>query len=57
MRCYINKHDNPSLFSPSGGGGNYVLSTSLTGYTPIGGGVGPMVPDGYGVFYNIMPDK
>lgn len=45
------------LMMKSGGGGNYVLSTSLTGYTPIGGGVGPMVPDGYGVFYNIMPDK
>uniref|UniRef100_A0A8D8Y349 Peroxisomal carnitine O-octanoyltransferase n=1 Tax=Cacopsylla melanoneura TaxID=428564 RepID=A0A8D8Y349_9HEMI len=45
------------LMMRSGGGGNYVLSTSLTGYTPIGGGVGPMVLDGYGVFYNIMPDK
>ncbi|KAI5699833.1 hypothetical protein M8J75_009465 [Diaphorina citri] len=34
-----------------------LMMRSLTGYTPIGGGVGPMVPDGYGVFYNIMPDK
>ncbi|XP_068084190.1 peroxisomal carnitine O-octanoyltransferase isoform X2 [Anabrus simplex] len=50
----------PSLYShpaylKSGGGGNYVLSTSLVGYTPIGGGVSPMCLNGYGCFYNITP--
>lgn len=41
----------------SGGGGNFVLSTSLVGYSPVGGGVGPMVLDGYGIFYNICPTR
>ena len=41
----------------SGGGGNFVLSTSLVGYTPVGGGVAPMCLDGYGIFYNICPDR
>ncbi|KAJ1522943.1 hypothetical protein ONE63_002082 [Megalurothrips usitatus] len=52
----------PELFQDpsyvkSGGGGNFVLSTSLVGYTPVGGGVGPMCLDGYGIFYNICPDS
>ncbi|XP_075211497.1 carnitine O-octanoyltransferase isoform X2 [Lycorma delicatula] len=42
----------PSYFK-SGGGGNFILSTSLVGYTLIGGGVMPMCLDGYGCFYNI----
>ncbi|KAJ9588507.1 hypothetical protein L9F63_018119, partial [Diploptera punctata] len=43
-------------FVKSGGNGNFILSTSLTGYTPLGGGVAPMCRDGYGCFYNICPD-
>lgn len=42
----------PSWFK-SGGGGNFILSTSLVGYTPMGGCVAPMCIDGYGCFYNI----
>ncbi|KAK6617365.1 hypothetical protein RUM43_014374 [Polyplax serrata] len=30
---------------------------SCTGYTPLGGGVTPMCPNGYGVFYNILPNR
>lgn len=41
----------------SGGGGNFVLSSSTTGYTPLVGGVAAMVQDGYGCFYNMLPDK
>lgn len=41
----------------SGGGGNFILSTSLVGYTPVGGGVVPMCLDGYGIFYNMNPDR
>lgn len=37
----------------SGGGGNFVLSTSFVGYTPVYGGVVPMVEHGYGSFYRI----
>ncbi|KFM68406.1 Peroxisomal carnitine O-octanoyltransferase, partial [Stegodyphus mimosarum] len=48
----------PELFSDpswikSGGSGNFVLSTSCCGYTPLGGCVMPMREDGYGTFYNI----
>uniref|UniRef100_A0A7S3BKK9 Choline/carnitine acyltransferase domain-containing protein n=1 Tax=Haptolina ericina TaxID=156174 RepID=A0A7S3BKK9_9EUKA len=46
----------PALFSDvaykrSGGGGNYRISTSNVGYTPLCGGFAPMTPDGYGVCY------
>lgn len=44
-------------YTKSGGGGNFVLSTSLVGYTPVGGGVAPMCLDGYGIFYNMSPDS
>uniref|UniRef100_A0A8D0DR25 Peroxisomal carnitine O-octanoyltransferase n=1 Tax=Salvator merianae TaxID=96440 RepID=A0A8D0DR25_SALMN len=44
-------------FSRSGGGGNFVLSTSLVGYTNIGGAVVPMVHHGYGFFYRIRDDR
>lgn len=37
----------------SGGSGNFVLSTSCSGYTLVGGGVMPMKENGYGTFYNI----
>ena len=39
----------------SGGNGNFVLSTSICGYTSITGGCAPMIKDGYGFFYGIMP--
>ncbi|XP_036922025.1 peroxisomal carnitine O-octanoyltransferase [Sturnira hondurensis] len=45
------------LFSRSGGGGNFVLSTSLLGYLRVGGAVVPMVHNGYGFFYNIGDDR
>ncbi|XP_044280569.1 peroxisomal carnitine O-octanoyltransferase isoform X2 [Varanus komodoensis] len=44
-------------FTRSGGGGNFVLSTSLVGYTRVGGAVVPMVHHGYGFFYRIREDR
>lgn len=41
----------------SGGGGNFVLSTSLTGYTRFSGSALPMVEHGYGFFYAIRDDR
>lgn len=41
----------------SGGSGKFVLSTSCTGYTPLTGGVMPMVENGYGCFYNIENNR
>ena len=51
-------HEMPEIFidpafMKSGGGGNYVLSTSCSGYWSICGGVPPMREDGYGTFYAI----
>ncbi|KAK4329415.1 hypothetical protein Pmani_000173 [Petrolisthes manimaculis] len=46
-----------SAYAKSGGGGNYVLSTSTVGYTPVYGGVSAMVHDGYGVFYTMLPSS
>lgn len=45
------------LFSRSGGGGNFVLSTSLVGYLRVQGVVVPMVHNGYGFFYHIRDDR
>ncbi|XP_036614976.1 peroxisomal carnitine O-octanoyltransferase [Trichosurus vulpecula] len=45
------------LFSKSGGGGNFVLSSSLLGYTRVNGVVVPMIHSGYGFFYNIRDDR
>ncbi|XP_073665717.1 peroxisomal carnitine O-octanoyltransferase isoform X6 [Tursiops truncatus] len=45
------------LFSRSGGGGNFVLSTSLIGYLRVQGVVVPMVHNGYGFFYHIRDDR
>ncbi|XP_061054479.1 peroxisomal carnitine O-octanoyltransferase isoform X5 [Eubalaena glacialis] len=45
------------LFSRSGGGGNFVLSTSLIGYLRVQGVVVPMVRNGYGFFYHIRDDS
>ncbi|XP_066484607.1 peroxisomal carnitine O-octanoyltransferase [Tiliqua scincoides] len=44
-------------FTKSGGGGNFILSTSLVGYTRIGGAGVPMVQHGYGFFYRIRDDR
>ncbi|XP_030369931.1 peroxisomal carnitine O-octanoyltransferase [Scaptodrosophila lebanonensis] len=56
--AYENKLDIPSffddpLYAKSGGGGNFVLSTSTLGFTANVGYVAPMTMDGYGVFYSI----
>ncbi|KAM8825976.1 peroxisomal carnitine O-octanoyltransferase isoform 2-T2 [Synchiropus picturatus] len=45
------------LYARSGGGGNFVLSSSLVGYTTVLGAVAPMVPHGYGFFYRIRVDR
>ncbi|XP_037532221.1 peroxisomal carnitine O-octanoyltransferase [Nematolebias whitei] len=45
------------LYSRSGGGGNFVLSSSLVGYTTVLGAVAPMVTQGYGFFYRIRDDR
>ncbi|KAM9287816.1 peroxisomal carnitine O-octanoyltransferase isoform 2-T4 [Cariama cristata] len=44
-------------FTASGGGGNFILSTSLTGYTRFSGSAVPMVHHGYGFFYAIRDDR
>lgn len=59
--AYENKLPIPELFddplyAKSGGGGNFVLSTSTLGYTINIGCVAPMVVDGYGVFYSMLRD-
>ena len=41
----------------SGGDANFVLSTSLSGYRTVHGGMGPMTLDGYGIFYTIENDR
>lgn len=48
-------YDDP-LYAKSGGGGNFVLSTSTLGYTINIGCVAPMVIDGYGIFYSMLRD-
>lgn len=48
---------NLSFVPHSGGGGNFVLSTSLIGYMRIQGVVAPMVHNGYGFFYHIRDDR
>ncbi|XP_061811439.1 peroxisomal carnitine O-octanoyltransferase-like isoform X1 [Nerophis lumbriciformis] len=45
------------LYEKSGGGGNFVLSSSLVGYTTVLGAVAPMVHHGYGFFYRINNDR
>lgn len=48
-------YDDP-LYQKSGGGGNFVLSTSTLGFSINVGFVSPMVLDGYGVFYSMLDD-
>ncbi|XP_071759425.2 peroxisomal carnitine O-octanoyltransferase isoform X1 [Centroberyx gerrardi] len=45
------------LYAKSGGGGNFVVSSSLVGYTTVLGAVAPMVQHGYGFFYRIRDDR
>ncbi|XP_059909779.1 peroxisomal carnitine O-octanoyltransferase-like isoform X3 [Gadus macrocephalus] len=45
------------LYAKSGGGGNFVLSSSLVGYQTVVGVGAPMVLHGYGCFYNIRDDR
>ncbi|KAI3360493.1 hypothetical protein L3Q82_002379 [Scortum barcoo] len=45
------------IYAKSGGGGNFVLSSSLVGYTTVLGAVAPMVHHGYGFFYRIRDDR
>jgi carnitine O-octanoyltransferase len=52
----------PELFTSkgwkaSGGGGNFVISTSFVGDSPVYGGFSPMVKDGYGVCYAITSNQ
>ena len=53
----LTRAKNIFLLTFSGGGGNFKLSTSLCGYTSITGCCPPMLVDGYGVFYAILPNK
>ncbi|KAJ6637373.1 Peroxisomal carnitine O-octanoyltransferase [Pseudolycoriella hygida] len=48
-------YDDP-LYKKSGGGGNFVLSSSTLGYSINNGFVGPMVKDGYGIFYTMTSE-
>ncbi|CAH2282382.1 peroxisomal carnitine O-octanoyltransferase [Pelobates cultripes] len=48
---------NDPAFTKSGGGGNFILSTSCVGYTRVHGAVVPMIHDGYGFFYRIRDDR
>lgn len=49
-------YDDP-LYAKSGGGGNFILSTSTLGYSINVGFVAPMLTDGYGVFYSMLNDS
>merc|ERR1719263_2438216 len=46
-----------AAYKRSGGGGNYRLSTSNVGYTPMCGGFAPMTADGYGVCYALLEGR
>ncbi|XP_001846771.2 peroxisomal carnitine O-octanoyltransferase [Culex quinquefasciatus] len=49
-------YDDP-LYSKSGGGGNFILSTSTLGFTINCGFVAPMCMDGYGCFYTMLGEN
>lgn len=60
--AFDNHMDIPELFSDplfmkSGGGGNFILSTSTLGFSFNCGCVAPMVTDGYGVFYSFTENE
>jgi len=46
-----------TAYKKSGGGGNFVLSTSNVGYTPLFGGFAPMTKHGYGACYSILDSR
>jgi len=46
-----------TAYKKSGGGGNFVISTSNVGYTPLFGGFAPMRKDGYGACYSILDSR
>jgi len=46
-----------TAFKKSGGSGNFVVSTSNVGYTPLFGGFAPMVKHGYGANYSILDSR
>jgi carnitine O-octanoyltransferase len=48
---------NDPLYSKSGGGGNFELSTSTLGYFINIGYVAPMIRDGFGIFYTMLEEK
>jgi hypothetical protein len=56
IEVFYHRRNNLFTSAYSGGGGNFVLSTSLMGYMRILGGTVPMCPKGYGVFYTIEED-
>ncbi|CAL1532423.1 unnamed protein product [Lymnaea stagnalis] len=49
-------YQDPS-YSKSGGGGNFILSTSCIGFTSVIGGVMPMCENGIGAFYRINDER
>ena len=53
---FINVHAFQYSFY-SGGGANFVLSTSCAGFTTVIGGCAAMVKDGYGAFYSIQENE
>jgi hypothetical protein len=60
--CAVMRGEMPAFFSDrayklSGGGGNYVISTSNVGYTPMMGGFAPMTADGYGICYAMLEGR
>jgi hypothetical protein len=60
--CAMMRGEMPAFFSDvayklSGGGGNYVISTSNVGYTPMMGGFAPMTADGYGICYAMLEGR
>ncbi len=62
IASHLRGDDLPPIFSDaaykrSGGGGNYRLSTSNVGYSPLFGGFAPMTADGYGVCYSMLEGR
>nr|CAB3233914.1 peroxisomal carnitine O-octanoyltransferase-like [Phallusia mammillata] len=45
------------MYTKTGGGGNFTLSTSFVGFFNSSGVVAPMLDDGYGCFYRIIDDS
>lgn len=46
-----------TAYKKSGGGGNFLISTSNVGYTPLFGGFAPMHKEGYGACYSILDSR